>query len=199
MGLGSIRTVMIHIPRQGGTRISLRGRPNTPPTRYCDVDVAPVQAFADEPISLEQAQAHCHAQDDETELLETSVAAARSNAERQTRSLLVPREVVVTWRNLSGNTLRLPRPPLQSVSSVEALEGSSYSADAESAYDVRGSTVASVVFSAHAPNKGRVTYTAGYATVPPGLKAELLREVALRYDYRGKLPEHVSYEEWSLL
>jgi uncharacterized phiE125 gp8 family phage protein len=155
-------------------------------------------APAEEPVTTAEAKAHCRVDhDDEDTLIASLIVAARQWCESWTGRQFV----TATWRlsldGFPGCAIRLPKPPLQSVSSVayDAADGtattlgsSAYRTDADSepgrltpAYGLTWPTARCQT------NAVRVTYVAGYgaaSAVPKAVKQAILLLVGHWYANR---------------
>jgi hypothetical protein len=107
----------------------------------------------------------------------------REEAEDITRRLFTQREATAIWDEFYKRA-DLPRPPVESVDTVEYYdqEADTWKAVDASGYDVRGRR-----FELDGRNDGqplRITYTCGYPELPAGLKQQLLRDIRYNYDHR---------------
>ncbi|QQR69854.1 MAG: phage head-tail connector protein [Alphaproteobacteria bacterium] len=157
---------------------------------------------ASEPVSLDEAKAQCRidgAQDDA--LLTRLIVVAREACESYTGRALISQSWTL-WRDsfpADGSPLRLPRPPLQSVASVQSYDESDlFVAMIASDYMVdTASTPGRVALrsgrswpvAGRALHGVRVEFTAGYGTsadaVPAALRQGILAHIAALYEYRG--------------
>jgi hypothetical protein len=121
----------------------------------------------------------------------TVISAVREEAEDITRRLFVQREATAAWDEFY-KSVDLPRPPVSSVSTVEYYDRDTDTWETVGVgdYDVRGRHL-----KLDGRNEGQplqVTYTCGYADLPPGLKQQLLRDIRYSYDHRD--PGHSGSE-----
>lgn len=170
-----------------------------------------------EPVSLEQCKAQLELLESETghdAKLRLMLAASRRDVERMTRRALITQ----TWRlrlpEFRQCRIYLPRPPLQSVTSVvyedadsvaTTLSASLYQTDTQSSPGFIEPAVNQVWPSTETGNRTAVTvtYVAGYGNSPTDVPAEfrqlILELVAFRFYYRGDMdspiPQHI---KWSL-
>lgn len=112
---------------------------------------------ATEPVSLEQAKAHLRVDSsDEDDLIEGYLYSARDWAETFTRRALITQVWDLKLPDFGGDSMELPMPPLQSVSSISYVDTAGDSQTLSSAYyTVRTPT------GPHAPH-GRITLNYGY-------------------------------------
>lgn len=173
---------------------------------------------ASEPVTLDEAKAQLRVSDTADDSYITDlIAVARDYAENFTGRALLQQDWKATFDSgdiPSGNTIELPRPPLQSVESIayldtdgnsQALASSYYTVDTisqpgrilfEDLPDIK-STLAALT----------VTYRAGYANaaaVPAAIKHAILLMVAHFYDVRepvvmGVAPSRVPLSADTLL
>jgi len=163
-----------HAPHQ------FRDRQERPPSGL-SVDIADATT---EPITDSEVEAWLRVDISYTEqqtvidLLRTDV---RQEAEKITRRLFTQREVTAEWDewHVKGE---LPYPPIQSVSSVESYDEDTGSWKSITDYDRRGQTL--TLDNGQGGTPIRVTYTAGYGSVPAALKKQMLRDIRHNYDHR---------------
>ena len=164
-------------------------------------------APAAEPVTLVEAKAHLKVEvDADDTLISALVEAARQHAERFLNRQLV----TATWKLTldrwpEGTTVRLPRPPLSTITSVkyidtagdqQTLDAASYTVDAESepgrvvpAYGVSWPAVRSII------NAIEISYTAGYGdadAVPQAIKQAILFLVGHWYEHREEVVDGTS-------
>lgn len=161
-----------------------------------------VTAPAEEPVSVPEAKLHLRVDgDQEDQWIASVIAVAREHAETMLGRSLVEQ----TWR-LSldrfppGRVIRLPRPPLQAVTSVTytAPDGSQHVLD-EALYDVDTASEpgrivlrpgASWPETATKPGAVQIVYAAGYgaaANVPEVFKHAILLLVGHWYEHREQV------------
>lgn len=155
-----------------------------------------------EPVTLAEAKAWVqqdHAADDA--LISGLITAGRSLIEQQTGLVFLPATYRLVADQFPCWTLRLPRYPLRSVSSIEyidsagdlqTLDSSSYLVDTDSTPGLiepaYGEAWPTARYQARAV---RITFEAGYSLasdVPEPLKQAIKMLVALGYAQRGDLP-----------
>lgn len=154
-------------------------------------------APATEPLLLSEVKTHLRVDGtDEDALIVSLIAAAREYVESFTRRALITQ----TWTRRLGdfaNTIDLPRPPLQSVSSITYtdLQGDSQTVTA-SVYDVDTDSEPGAVTLGYQqvwPSVRNerlpvtITYVAGYGTasdVPQAIKQAIMMLVAHWYEHR---------------
>lgn len=144
-------------------------------------------AAAEEPVTLDEMKLHLRVtEDEENELIWSTIAAARGYIERTTRQQLITATYELfldKFPTTGAKIIRLPRPPLQSVTSIKYvdIDGATQTL-ASSKYDVDIHSEPSRVaesFNNFWPstrnevNAVTIEYLAGYGlatTVPPELK-----------------------------
>lgn len=148
-----------------------------------------------EPVSLVEAKAFLRVDhDDENDLINQQIKAARTFCERETRRAMLEQTWVLTSATMPAKGLGLPNPPLIEVSSVEyrdddgawqTLDAAEYEADF---YE----EPTRLVLTGDAPSTGthrdawKVTYVAGYGEsaidVPEDLRSAVLLELKALYE-----------------
>ncbi|MEO1063742.1 MAG: hypothetical protein AAFZ07_20180 [Actinomycetota bacterium] len=162
-----------------------------------------------EPLSTDEARAHLHVDHGhENTLLDAYVAAARQEAERVSWRALITQTWQLTLDRFPGSraAIRLPRPPLQSVTSVVYTdEGGSQQTLATSQYDVDTAGEPGRIVPAfdrcwpstrRVANAVVITYVAGYgdsaADVPQAIRHWLRLFVDHAHRFRGShVPDDV--------
>lgn len=140
-------------------------------------------------------------------LLESLIAGVRQLVEKRIGRLLVERDVTAYWKRVP-EYVTLPLPPHGAIDEVRR-----YSSD--DTIDVlptdkwysRGLEAKSVHPTGGARYGLEVDYTAGYDTLPDGLKMQTLRDVKDRFDQRDgivegqvtQLPDPSAYDAWRVL
>lgn len=164
-----------------------------------------VSAPASEPITPAEAKEFCRVDLSlEDDLFATLIQDARERAERVTSRQIITAswKLILDWFPCE---VRLPKPPLQSITSIVYVDGNGDSQTlAASRYQVDtagepGRVMPAVGYSWPGTrtqyNAVEITFVAGYgaaAAVPAGLKRALLNAVAHCYDRRGEAVD----EEW---
>lgn len=184
-------------------------------------------APASEPLSRDEAKAFCRIDAEDTSqdsLVDTLIAAARQRCEKTTRRALVTQTWRVTFDRFPGlvfvtpdypgweylrlgadgdpRVIRLPRPPLQSVTSVQYVDTAGVLQTISSSdYLVDTDTELGRLFPAYGTywpvtrpqaNAVRIVYVAGYGAasdVPADLKHRLLVHVAHSFERREDADE----------
>lgn len=165
-----------------------------------------VESLSDEPISIGEAENFLRLDTSpDPQIVQMIVGAVREQAEKEIGRLLSRRQVTLTWRKFFGET-DLPFPPLGSVSSVETYSDGNYEAVGAESYRLRGRRL--VVDSFNVAETARITYTAGYETLPQGLKLQMLQDIRVAYDHRDMyegaslsddgILTRSAYEQWSV-
>jgi uncharacterized phiE125 gp8 family phage protein len=156
----------------------------------------------EEPVTINEAEDFLRIDSSQTALVAMLVSAVRQEAEKITRRLLVRREAEAEWDQFYERA-DLPRPPIASVSSVESydLKAEQWQAVDATDYDRRGRELR--LESGNGGQPLRVTYTAGYGTVPRPLKLQLLRDVRYAYDHRdpgadgsARVQDQMAYQQY---
>lgn len=138
-----------------------------------------------EPIPVTEAEDFLRATDTQAALLQAMIQSVRTEAERLSHRLLTRRSVEAEWEEFYSK-VDLPRPPIDSVSSVETYDAGNDQWDSvDSAdYDLRGRTL-TLESDVHGVPL-RVTYTAGYDDLPADLRLQMLRDIRHAYDHRDE-------------
>lgn len=148
-----------------------------------------------EPVSLDEAQAHCRSIDDTAEnaTLTELIIAAREYCEQYTRRALAP-QTIELYLDYFPYEIKLPMPPITSVTSITykdylgtetTVSASNYVVDTvkgciNQAY---GKTFPS--FTPYISNPIKVTYVAGYVTTPKTVKQAMLLLIGHWYENRS--------------
>lgn len=172
---------------------------------------------ASEPLSLAEAKIFLRVDhSDENDLIESLIATARQVVEGWTHRALITQTVVVTWDRLrSGVWLEIPKPPLQSVTKIEAREKDGNYSDIATTYSVDTASLPGRVkfldmpdYSTEYPAAIKMTYDAGYGDsatdVPNSLRQCVRFLVAHYYDLRepvtvGQAASRVPYSLQTIL
>jgi len=144
------------------------------------VDVAAAQ---DEPITNREAASFLRLGDvPDAVLLNTIIEGVRRGAEKYTGRLFTRRQVTLTWREFYGRANLLYPPVDEATVQVEIKEDGSFSSvDAETDGDevqVDGNLIDS---------PARITYEAGFETLPPNLRLQLLHDIRGTFDHRDPM------------
>lgn len=156
-------------------------------------------APAEEPVSLDEAKAHCRVVGSEDDALFTGVIipAARELAEHRTGRALVQQQWELTLPAFPAAAIDMPKPPLFSVQSVKYVDAAGdIQTLAPAAYSVHTSALIGLI----SPTIGTswpaareqldavsIVFTAGYgaaADVPSGIKAWMLLAIGALYEHR---------------
>jgi hypothetical protein len=163
------------------------------------VDVAAAQS---EPISNNEAASFLRLGDvPDAVLLNTIIQGVRRGAEKYTGRLFTRRQVTLTWREFYGRANLLYPPVDETTVQVEIKEDGSFSGvDAETDGDevqVDGTLIDS---------PARITYEAGFETLPPNLRLQLLHDIRATFDHRdpmdgdtasdGGMISRNAYDQW---
>jgi uncharacterized phiE125 gp8 family phage protein len=172
------------------SRLTARGRGEKTPR---GLDVESVAEVSSEPVSIGDALAYLRISDlpsDQARVLEMLISTVREQAERLTRRLFTRRQVVARWEfwRRRGD---LVYPPVGSVTTVERVaDDGTLTALSGSAYRLNGRALVLDESAADAEGEGlRVTYDAGYNSLPAPLKTAMLNDLDSRYDARGTISE----------
>lgn len=158
-------------------------------------------APAAEPVTLAEAKLHCKVDTTDDDTLVTSlITAARLQAEHQTGRVLVTQTWDVTLDEFPDDSIELPCPPLQSVTSITYLDAAGASQTlASTEYQVIINELVGRIVPAYGkswpvtlaqPAAITVRLVAGYglaAAVPAGIKAWMLIAIATLYAQREAL------------
>lgn len=149
-----------------------------------------------EPVSLVEAKAHLrvtHNTDDQ--YIKTLISAARMHAEEVTRRCFVTQTLTLTYDSFPAWTIRFPRNPVQSITSIayldnngnsQTLNAANYRLDAQT-LPARVTPIYGETWPTTYPTTAAVTVTfvAGYGlstTVPDPIKQAILLTVGTYYD-----------------
>jgi hypothetical protein len=166
------------------------------------VEIASVST-AEEPLAVSEAESFLRLDNTpDTGLLATIISGVRRGAEKYTGRLFVRREVTLTWREFYGRS-RLLYPPLDESSvTVEVKEDGAFSAVSD--VEVDGKEVSVGANTVDSP--ARITYQAGFETLPPNLRLQMLHDIRATYDHRdpmtgdtasdGGMISRKAYDQW---
>ncbi len=188
------------------TQISASKDRSASDSRGLQTDV-PALTSTEAALGLSEVSDYLKAPAADDALVEMLIVGIQEQVEQRIGRLLARREVVAQWSEVPEHA-RLPYPPHGSVGTVERLDaaGSATTLVEGDDYEVRGQTRKRVVV--QAPNGLRVTYQAGYQSVPAALKMQMLRDIASRYDRREnmaqgtnltELPDPSAYDQWRVM
>lgn len=149
-----------------------------------------------EPVTLVEAKAQLRVDtSDDDDDIEAMISAARSAAEGYTRRALWQQTLKLTLDEFPA-VIRLPRPPVQSVSSIEYVDADGATQTlASSLYRLDSNSEPGRITPAwgetwpttrHVTGAVTVTYVAGYtaSNLPPAIKRAILRIISDLYDQR---------------
>jgi uncharacterized phiE125 gp8 family phage protein len=151
-------------------------------------DVIEVQVVTDitvEPVTLAEVKQHLNLQfdtsgsyefDDDDTKLTALITQCREELEQYTGLSFAGKTLKAILRNDCGN-IEIPFGPVTAVTSIKDVDGTTLTAVTE--YTVRGNQFKWIEYPCSCYLE--VNYTAGYATLPAGLKRALLEEIAFRY------------------
>lgn len=181
------------------------------------LDVDKQEAYVGtEPVSLDEAKAHCRVDfDDDDTLLTALITAARQAIEDYCHISLIAKTITLTLAAAERpssyfmqpyqvreqfNEFEIPYGPIQSVDMVTSIDSDGITVincALNSDYYLMGKAFQTIRISNNFSNNILV-YTAGYGTaqgttpgpIPAGLKLAILNEVAYRYEARGE-PQNI--------
>ena len=178
-----------------------------------------------EPVTLATAKLHARVEiDDDDDLIEAYISAARERAEHLTERALAPATLCLYLDAFPADGIQIPRPPVSAIVSVQYVDGAGDLQTVDSAdYALDDAQEPAWLLPAYGfswpstldvANAVRVTYTAGYTAdaCPAQVKAYILAVVAGMYAQReilasgDKLPKSVqfldglldAYKVWSV-
>lgn len=169
------------------------------------VSVAP----AIEPVSLDEMKLHLRVDhSDEDTLIAALISAAREQAEAFTNRAFIEQTLILRL-NKFPEVIKLPRPPLISLTSIAYLDGSGVSQTLSSGlYRLGSSHEPARITEAYGQtwpttydveDAVTVTYKAGYGTaatsVPASIKAAIKLIVEALYENRGDLSQGITIQE----
>jgi len=136
-----------------------------------------------EPVQVTEVNDFLRISNVQPTVIQTTIQAVREEAERLSHRYLTQRSVDAEWDQFF-DSVDLPRPPVDSVSKVESYDrgGDTWNMVDSADYDVRGRRL-ELDSGVHGVPL-RVTYTAGYDTLPADLKLQMLKDIRHAYDHR---------------
>jgi len=161
---------------------------------YSIIDVTDDSGEITEPVTLQEMKDYLrlegYVDDDESTsddlsdfdfddtLIEKMITAAREQIEKISASTIVNK----TWQAVINNyrKLELPRGPIQSIVSLEDVDGV-----AITDYTTIGVFGDRIFLKSPNQCEMTITYTAGYDVVPASLKIDIMRLVSYMYENRG--------------
>lgn len=131
-----------------------------------------------EPVTKAEAKSWCRIDvSDDDSLIETLITAARIMCEQYTNISFITRTVTAVLNNSCGNIF-LPYGPVTGTVATVDRDGTSIS-------DVKIYGNVFKFIESPCVDYMRVSYTAGYSTLPPNLKTAVLSQIAWMYENRG--------------
>lgn len=131
-----------------------------------------------EPVTLAEAKAHLRADgSDDEAYITTLITAARQAAENYTRRAFITQAWQYSCDRLSS-TVRLPRQPIQNVSSV-TIDGTTLSADSYDVDIASGRIKPLARYAADDIGGIVITYTAGYGDLASDVPAQISQAILL--------------------
>lgn len=165
-------------------------------------------APAAEPVTLAEAKLHCKVDiADDDALLTSLITAVRLQAENLTQRALVTQTWDVTFDSFSADSMDIPFPPLQSVTSINYIDANGATQIlASTEYQVIKNELVGRIVPAYGkswpttrddPAAVTVRMVAGYgaaADVPASIKAWMLISIATLYDQREAIMQGATTE-----
>ena len=155
-----------------------------------------------EPVSVELAKLHARVEiSDDDALIASYIKAARERAEHETERALAPAEFCSYLDEFPDGGIKIPRPPINAVSSVQYVDASGVLQTIDSAdYALDDAQEPAWLLPAYGytwpttldvANAVRVTFTAGYTAdaCPAQVKSYILAVVAAMYAQREILAQ----------
>ena len=155
-----------------------------------------------EPVTLATAKLHARVEiDDDDDLIESYISAARQRAEHLTERALAPATFCLYLDAFPADGIQIPRPPINAITSVQYVDGAGDLQTVDSAdYALDDAQEPAWVLPAYGytwpttldvANAVRVTFTAGYTAdaCPAQIKAYILAVVAAMYAQREILAQ----------
>lgn len=131
-----------------------------------------------EPVSLTEAKAWCRIDvNDENSLITSLITAARIMCEQYTNISFITRTVTAVLNNSCGNIFLPYGPVTGTVTTVDR--------DGNAIADVKIYGSVFKFIESPCDDYMKVSYTAGYTTLPPNLKTAVLSQIAWMYENRG--------------
>ena len=143
----------------------------------------------------------------ESILLDGLITGVRQLVEKRIRRLLIRREVTAYWSE-APHKIRLPLPPHGTVQEVRRYLGTGETEVVPTEdWHTKGTERLTLVVGKSLGHGLEVNFTAGYETLPAGLKMQMLRDVKTRFDQRdavtksemNELPDSSAYDAWRVL
>lgn len=121
--------------------------------------------------------------DDEDATIDLIRQGIRDAAERVTGRLFSVRQVTAEWNEVYRHVV-LPKPPFSSLTSIERydVEDEQYEAVSSDDYYQREEVI--VLEDSNGGKPLKVVYDAGFSSVPPALKLQMLRDIRRFYEHR---------------
>jgi uncharacterized phiE125 gp8 family phage protein len=158
--------------------------------RYNDViEVQVVTDITVEPVTLAEVKRHLELQfdtsgsydfDDDDTKLTALISQCREELEQYTGLSFAGKTLKAILRNDCGG-IEIPFGPVTALTSIKDVDGNTLTATTQ--YTVSGNLFKRIDYPGSCYLE--VNYTAGYTTLPAGLKRALLEEIAFRYTNAG--------------
>lgn len=162
-----------------------------------------IDSASEEPIQIPEARDFVRLDSvPNLNLFQSIIQGVRRGAEKYTGRLFTRREVTLTWREFYGRAKLLYPPVDASTVQVEIKSDGSYNTVSDVETDgkevsVEGNTVDS---------PARITYDAGFTSLPPNLRLQLLHDVRATFDHRDPMTgdsesaqgmiSRTAYDQW---
>lgn len=149
-----------------------------------DIEFIEDSGVQSEPVTRSEALAHCRIDDlgQDTDIIDVFITTARQQCEDFTNIGFINRNIVAVLNNSLGNGY-IPYGPNIEVSKVETIEGIELSLS-NGEYEVTGTNFKAL--KTPVLDWVKLTYTAGYTSLPQVLKTALLQQVSYLYEHRGE-------------
>lgn len=136
-----------------------------------------------EPISVSEAQDFARIDTlRQAAILQNTISAVREGVEKYTRRLLVRRQVTLKWEDFYGQTELLYPPFDDSSVTVKTKDDGSFDKVDSKDVTIDGWEL-SLDGSVHA-TAVKIIYQAGFQSLPPSLKLQMLRDIRTSFDHR---------------
>lgn len=154
--------------------------------RVLDVSLEDV-FIDDEPVTLTEIKDYARIDTDADDgVLEAIIAAARSLCEKWTNISFIQRPAIVSLNNSLGG-IYLPYGPVSDITEIVNEDDTAFDTDS---YEVRGTKFKQLI--TPVADYVKITYLAGYETLPEELKTAIKAQAAWMYEHRNEGTEVIA-------
>jgi len=140
-------------------------------------------AVSEEPIDKVVLENFLRVENPQPFVLDTLIESVRIRGEKLSRRLFTQRSVDAEW-SVFYRRVALPRPPVDSVSSVEYYDRDTQTWETVDSADYELRSDVLTLDDGVGGQPLRVTYTAGYDSLPAPIEQQMLEDVRYTYDHR---------------